>query len=96
MPQGLRIWRGDGSLIFDATTSLCRVLGSVDLTEERGKIYCNDQRIWASAYRISDNPTYPVKLTIVADGIEWKYIKTVYVGTKGDFAYGMRLFYGSY
>jgi len=96
MPQGLRIWRGDKSLIFDVTTSLCRVLGNVDLTEERGKIYCDDRRIWATAYRASDKPSYPVKLTIVADGIEWQYTKSVYQGTKGDFVYGMRLMYGSY
>lgn len=48
MPQGLQIWRGDGKLIFDASRSLCRVLGNIDLTEAKGKVYCDDKRKWAS------------------------------------------------
>lgn len=96
MPQGLQIWRGDGKLIFDASRSLCRVLGNIDLTEAKGKVYCDDKRKLASVYRISNEQTYPVKLTIVADGIEWEYREDMYIGHKKDYKYGMRLMYGSY
>lgn len=96
MPQGIEIYKG-GSPTISVTTSLCRVLGKVDLTDSQGAIVCEDSRLWACVYRISDGGSYPVKITIDDNTINWIYLTDAIYGVgTNDYANGMRLIYGSY
>jgi hypothetical protein len=97
MAQGLEIYDEGGSPTISVTTSLCRVLGKVDLTDSQGTIVCEDSRLWACVYRISDGDSYPVKITIDGNKINWIYLKdAIYGGGTSAYAKGMRLIYGSY
>ena len=50
MAQGLEIYDEGGSPTISVTTSLCRVLGKVDLTDSQGTIVCEDSRRAFTAY----------------------------------------------
>ena len=96
MPQGIEIYKG-GSPTIRVTTSLCRVLGKVDLTDSQGAIVCEDSRVWAYVYRISSCGSYPVKIIIDGNTISWIYLEgAIYGGESSKYAKGMRLVYGSY
>lgn len=96
MPQGIEIYKG-GSPTISVTTSLCRVLGKVDLTDSQGAIVCEDSRLWTYVYRISSGGSYPVKITINGNTINWIYLEDAIYGVgTNEYAKGMRLVYGSY
>ena len=96
MPQGIEIYKG-GSPTIRVTTSLCRVLGKIDLTDSQGAIVCEDSRVWAYVYRISSGGSYPVKIIIDGNTISWIYLEgAIYGGESSKYAKGMRLVYGSY
>lgn len=96
MPQGIEIYKG-GIPTISVTTSLCRVLGKIDLTDSQGAIVCEDSRLWAYVYRISSGGSYPVKITINGNTINWIYLENaIYGAGTNKYAKGMRLVYGSY
>lgn len=96
MPQGLQVFDSKGETTLDVTSSLARIIGKIDLTEKSGKVQCNEKRKWVYTYQISDSKSYPVKLSVVTDGIAWEYITDLYGYHGSSYAYGMRLVYGSY
>lgn len=97
MPQGIEIYNKGGSPTISVTTSLCRVLGKVDLTDSQGAIVCEDSRLLAYVYRISSGGSYPVKIIIDGNTISWIYLEgAIYGGGSSKYAKGMRLVYGSY
>lgn len=96
MPQGLQVFDWEGKKTLDITSSLVRIIGKVDLMEKRGKVPCDEKRKWMYAYHISDGASYPVKISAVADAIEWEYVTDLYGYQSGSYTYGMRLVYGSY
>lgn len=97
MPQGIEIYNKGGSPTISVTTSLCRVLGKIDLTDSQGAIVCEDSRLWAYVYRISSGGSYPVKITINGNTINWIYLEDAIYGSESSkYAKGMRLVYGSY
>lgn len=96
MPQGLQVFDWEGKKTLDITSSLARIIGKVDLTGKSGKVPCDEKRKWMYTYHISDGASYPVKISVVADGIEWEYVTDLYGYQSGSYTYGMRLVYGSY
>ena len=96
MPQGLQIFDEEGKKKIDITSSLARVIGRVDLKDKSGKILCNERRKWVYTYQTSDGESYPVKISVAADSIDWEYVTDLYGYQSGSYTYGMRLVYGSY
>ena len=96
MPQGLQVFDWEGKKTLDVTSSLARVIGEIDLAEKSGKVLCDEKRKWVYTYQISDGGSYPVKINIIDDGIEWEYVTTLYGYNSSKYTYGMRLVYGSY
>ncbi len=61
MATGLKVWNNDGSLKFDLTTRLTRLVGSVQTGNQDGYVDVPSQgnRIWF--FMASNNPAQPTR-----------------------------------